>query len=288
MSQIDILGSNGDVLFVKGVVGVVTRAPFDTTHSYRVQFMDGTIVTMKRAEFAIRRHFTDAPDHRLEDYDLFEHIIFKCIVGSRAYGLDHEESDTDMRGIYLPPADLHWSLYGVPEQIESPQTEETYWELQKFIKLALKANPNVLECLYTPMTLQIEPLAQALLDQREMFLSRLVYQTYSGYVTSQFRKLRKHLENYGEIRWKHVMHLLRLLISGITVLENGYIPVRVEEFRDDLLAIRHEKRSWDEANEWRKELQKQFDDAFATTTLPDRPDYEAANAFLIKARRSAT
>ena len=30
---------------------------------------------------------------------------------------------------------MHWSLYGVPEQLESPGTEECYWELQKFLNL---------------------------------------------------------------------------------------------------------------------------------------------------------
>jgi hypothetical protein len=43
---------------------------------------------------------------------------------------------------------------------------------------------------------------------------------------------------------------------------------------------------WDEANAWRLELHRQFDEAFRTTALPDRPDYESANAFLVKARRS--
>ena len=35
------------------------------------------------------------------------------MVGSRAFGLDNEASDTDLRGIYLPPARAHGSLYGV-------------------------------------------------------------------------------------------------------------------------------------------------------------------------------
>ena len=55
----------------------------------------------------------------------------------------------DRRGFYLPPAELQWSLAGVPEQLETDQ-EEVYWEVEKFIRLALKANPNVLECLYSP------------------------------------------------------------------------------------------------------------------------------------------
>src|SRR5438477_73705 len=82
---------------------------------------------------------------------LYDHVIYRCIVGSRAYGLDDDESDTDRRGIYLPPAELHWSLSGVPEQLENLATDDVYWEIQKFITLALKANPNVLECLYTPL-----------------------------------------------------------------------------------------------------------------------------------------
>ena len=41
---------------------------------------------------------------------------------------------------------------GVPGQLENLETEECYWELEKFLVLALKANPNILECLYTPMS----------------------------------------------------------------------------------------------------------------------------------------
>jgi hypothetical protein len=39
---------------------------------------------------------------------------------------------------------------------------------------------------------------------------------------------------------------------------------------------------------WRLDLHKDFERAFAATTLPERPDYEWANGFLIRARRSAT
>src|SRR5271168_1494471 len=102
-------------------------------------------------------------------------------VGSRAYGLEVHGSDTDRRGIYLPPADLHWSLYGVPEQLDFNATEEVYWEAQKFVVLALKANPNVLECLFTPLVETATPLAQEFLDMRERFLSKMIYQTYNGY-----------------------------------------------------------------------------------------------------------
>ncbi|HAW32064.1 MAG TPA: nucleotidyltransferase, partial [Planctomycetaceae bacterium] len=159
--------------------------------------------------------------------DLFTRVIFKCIIGSRAFGLEDEQSDTDYRGIYLPPADLQWSLYGVPEQLDCHETQETYWELQKFLVLALKANPNVLECLYTPLVEHVTPLGQELLDMRDIFLTCVVYQTYNGYVMSQFKKMQTDIKNQGKVKWKHVMHLIRLLISGVTLLREGYVVVDV-------------------------------------------------------------
>ena len=285
-----VIGENiirkGEVLFPEGAVGVIVESPGDHTHAYQIRFPDGSVYAMKRNEFSIQKLFRREGMERdvLKDRDLFEYVIYRCVIGSRAYGLDHDGSDTDLRGIYLPPADMHWSLYGVPEQLE--QGEEAYWELQKFLRLALKANPNILECLYTPIVEHTTSLIDELRDMRSIFLTKLVYQTYNGYVMSQFRKLKKHREKHDTIKWKHAMHLIRLLLSGITALKEGYIPVDVGEYRDDLLAIRHEKRSWQEVNTWRLELHKEFDALYPTTKLPDKPDYDTVNAFLIKARRS--
>ncbi len=219
--------------------------------------------------------------------NLNERVIYRCVIGSRAYGLSDDQSDTDRRGIYLPPAELHWSLYGVPEQLENEETQEAYWELQKFIVLALKANPNVLECLYSPIVEFATPLAQDLLAIREAFLSKLVFQTYSGYVASQFKKMQTDIRNQGSVKWKHVMHLIRLLISGIDVLREGKVTVEVGQQREPLLKIKRGEVPFAEADAWRKRLQVEFEQAFQQTTLPDRPDYEQVNAFLILARKLA-
>jgi len=42
---------------------------------------------------------------------------------------------------------------------------------------------------------------------------------------------------------------------------------------------------WPEVNAWRLLLHKEFDEAFASTQSPERPDYAWANEFLLKARR---
>jgi len=123
---------------------------------------------------------------------------------------------------------------------------------------------------------------------REVFLSRLTYQTYNGYVMSQFTKMQTDIRNQGQVKWKHVMHLIRLLISGISVLRDRFVPVRVDAHREQLLAIKTGDVPWEETEKWRLSLHAEFDKALDETLLPERPDYEKANAFLLKARRAAT
>lgn len=54
--------------------------------------------------------------------------------------------------------------------------------------------------------------------------------------------------------------------------------------RHEFSIRRHFQR--DEVNDWRLALHQEFDTALRKTVLPERPDYQRANAFLIKARRS--
>jgi predicted nucleotidyltransferase len=289
VSRVEVV-ENGALHHPPGAVGIVTASPVDTTHAYRVRFPGGVEVHLARREFGLLAEEKDARSGAarppLEDRRLSEFVIYRCVVGSRAYGLETEASDTDRRGVYLPPASLHWSLAGVPEQLEDPAGQECYWELQKFLVLALKANPNVLECLYTPLVDHADPIARELLDMRAAFLSKLVFHTYAGYALSQFRKLEGDVRNRGEIRWKHAMHVLRLLLAGATALREGVLPVRVGEERDRLLAVRDGRLPWPEVDAWRRDLHRAFDEAFRASRLPERPDYAAAEAFLLRARRS--
>jgi len=268
-----------------GRVGMVVHMPSSPEHAYRVRFPDGAEGTFRRNELTIFKH-TEAEIPGEPSVDLYALVIYRCVVGSTAYGLNHEGSDVDQRGFYLPPADLHWSLSGVPEQLENDQ-EEAYWEIEKFIRLALKANPNILECLYSPLIETCTPLARELLDMRHIFLSQYVHRTYNSYVLSQFKKIEQDLRNQHAVRWKHVMHLIRLLLSGVAVLKHGFVPLRVDEYRDRLLAIRSGEVPWGEVEEWRLSLHRELDAALGSTKLPEQPDYQRANDFLIRARRFA-
>jgi predicted nucleotidyltransferase len=290
VSLVEVRGTNDSLVHPRGAVGVVTRTPAVEGETFLVRFPDGFEKSLERSEIEVLKHFKD----RLGDgsmgaasttFELETFIIYRCVVGSRAYGLDNDESDTDRRGIYLAPAELQWSLFGAPEQFEDNATQSCYWELQKFIAMALKANPNILECLYSPLLEKATALGKELLAMREAFLSQMIFQTFNGYAMSQFKKIEQDIRNSGEIKWKHAMHLLRLLLTGAATLREGRVPVRVEAHRERMLAVKRAEVAWAEVDAWRKELHHDFERALSETKLPERPDYEAANRFLIKARR---
>jgi len=287
VSLVEVRGPNHSLVHPRGAVGVVTRTPAVKGENYLVRFPDGFEKTLEPAQIEVLKHFKDrlGEGGPASDFDLESVIIYRCVTGSRAYGLDTDDSDTDRRGIYLAPAELQWSLFGAPEQFEDNATQSCYWELQKFIIMALRANPNILECLYSPMVEKITPIAQELLALRDSFLSQMIFQTFNGYALSQFKKIEQDRRTQGEVRWKHAMHLLRLLLTGAATLREGRVPVRVEANRERLLAVKRGELPWAEVDVWRKELHHDFERALAGTKLPERPDYEAANRFLIQARQ---
>jgi hypothetical protein len=294
VALVGICGPNGSLVHPRGAVGVVTRTPAGTENHFLVRFPDGFEKSLTRPQLEVLKHFKDrlvsgpspstSQEPSAQSFDLEQFILYPCVMGSQAYGLDSEESDIDRRGIYLAPAELQWSLFGAPEQFEDNAAQACYWELQKFLIMALRANPNILECLYSPMVEKTTPLADELLSIRQGFLSQMIFQTFNGYALSQFKKIEQDLRNQGEVRWKHAMHLLRLLITGAAALRERRVPVRVEAHRDRLLAVKTGSLPWPEVDAWRRDLHRDFERALAETNLPERPDYEAANRLLIKAR----
>ncbi len=116
----DVVSESGRVLHPRGAVGVVVFSPGDLDREYRVRFLDGVEDALGRDEVLMLAQYKEGeigdPQVTLDQHHLYDRVIYRCVIGSRAYGLDSEQSDTDYRGIFLPPAESHWSLYGVPDR----------------------------------------------------------------------------------------------------------------------------------------------------------------------------
>ncbi|MER7826194.1 MULTISPECIES: DNA polymerase beta superfamily protein [unclassified Streptomyces] len=216
-----------------------------------------------------------------------DHTVYRCVMGSRAFGLATEASDTDLRGVYLAPTPLFWRFEKPPTHVEGPREEEFSWELERFCELALRANPNILECLHSPLVEEVTPVGEELLSLRGAFLSRRAHTSFSRYAASQRGKLLADVRVHGAPRWKHAMHLLRLLLSCRDLLRTGLLSVDAGPYRDRLLAVRRGERTWEEVDAWMARLQQETESALASTVLPEEPDHARVQDFLVRTRRAS-
>ena len=101
-------------------------------------------------------------------------------------------------------------------------------------------------------------------------------------VIREYNKLGKRNQNaieHGKLG-KHMMHLLRLYMTGIDILEKKEIITCREDEHDLLMSIRNgdfldeNSQPTEEFNKLVDEYQKRMDAAAKTTTLPDTPNME--------------
>lgn len=116
-----------------------------------------------------------------------EHLLLKCISGSRAYNLNVATSDTDIKGVFVLPLKESYGL-NYTQQVANETNDEVYIEIGRFIELLSKNNPNILELLSTPekAVLFRHPLMD--LIEPEDFLSKLCLDTFAGYAKTQIKK----------------------------------------------------------------------------------------------------
>ncbi|WP_037860622.1 DNA polymerase beta superfamily protein [Streptomyces sp. NRRL S-340] len=216
-----------------------------------------------------------------------DHTIYACVMGSRAFGLATESSDTDRRGVFVAPAPLFWRFEKPPAHVEGPRPEQFSWELERFCALALRGNPNILECLHSPLVEHADGTGRELLALREAFLSRRVHATFIGYARDQRRRLDADVRAHGAPRWKHAMHLLRLLASARDLLRTGRLALDVGDARPRLLAVKRGEVSWSEVESWAGRLADEAERAGRRTPLPAEPDQRRVEDFLVRVRHAS-
>ncbi len=97
----------------------------------------------------------EAALHQVQEEHGFK-IVYACESGSRAWGFPSEDSDYDVRFLYLNPPDWYLSvdLEDRSDVFEQPITgnlDVSGWDLRKALRLLRKSNPPLLEWLNSPI-----------------------------------------------------------------------------------------------------------------------------------------
>jgi len=81
-------------------------------------------------------------------------IVYACESGSRAWGFPSQDSDYDVRFLYVRPVDWYLSIFDKRDVIERPISDRldlSGWDLRKALNLFRKSNPPLLEWLQSPI-----------------------------------------------------------------------------------------------------------------------------------------
>ena len=154
-------------------------------------------------------------------------LIFEAIVGSKAYGLDTAASDTDIRGVFVLPKEVFYSLEYTP-QVSNVSNDIVYYELKRFIELLSRNNPNIMELLSMPEKCVLQKNEIMNRVKPEIFLSKLCEQTFANYAYSQIQKA------YGlEKKIVNPMEEERRSVSDFCFVYIGKEAVPLQKFLED-------------------------------------------------------
>jgi predicted nucleotidyltransferase len=213
-----------------------------------------------------------SPDSLLPHQDL--HVLLQGVVGSRAYGLHTDASEEDYLGVFLAPTIevLGMRAHTITTQtLTSTHPDSTVHELGKFVSLALRCNPTILELLFLPEYSVRTPSGLALVDARSAFLSEpAVRAAYGGFATAQARKIS--FKEASSRTKKYARHCARLLLQGSELLTAGRITMDVSAHREQLFAL------GELAVMNPLKFKQHFEGALATfeqlpSSLPEEPDH---------------
>jgi predicted nucleotidyltransferase len=245
------------------------------------------------------------------------YTILRGTVGSTVHGLHLEGADDrDEMAVAVEPPEFLIGLarakfdfdsgfqQGYEHQVERTKKEgeksgpgdldRTTYSLRKWMRLACDGNPTVLMLMFVPYD-DCDVLTERGAQLREMhgrIISKQCGPKYLGYLNSQKMRLlglkgqknvkRPELEEAFGFDTKYAMHVLRLAIQGIEIMETGRLTLPMaRDARTLVRSVREGKLSKGEALDAIEHYEQELVAAVAKCKLPDHPDWPFVNRWLV-------
>ena len=175
------------------------------------------------------------------------HIIFACESGSRAWGFESEDSDYDVRFIYVRKTSWYLSIRNKRDVIEKPISDSldiSGWDIAKALALLGKSNPPLLEWLQSPIVYrEISPIVSKIRElMPEYYSPKSCMYHYLHMAQGNFREYLK-----GDFVWvKKYFYVLRPVLACIWI-ESGYgiVPTEFEILADKTIKTKELKDAVD-------------------------------------------
>lgn len=216
-------------------------------------------------------------------------VILTSLVGSRGFGTHTESSDEDYINVFLDKPNYYLGLNSTSnEQHISENSDICNYEFRYFVKMCMNANPNVIVALFSKnLTFQV-PFGCNLFKMRHEFISQRIFTTFTGYATSQFKRMtgelsgkmgskRKVLVDKFGYDTKYAYHTIRLLRMATECLNDGTLNVKRTHDVDFLKSIRNGTFNLEEIKEIIKNEYLLCEQAKEKTKIAKEPDFDKIN-----------
>lgn len=216
-------------------------------------------------------------------------------IGSESHGTHvpktdpNSVDDRDIMGVVIPPISYYLGL----DEWEHSTSFIGEWDVvlyrfEKFVRLLIKQNPNVLSLLYLEPEdyLYLSSIGKNIIENRNLFVSKQAYYSFAGYAHGQLKKMTSFtkqgymgakraelVEKYG-FDCKNGSHLIRLLKMCVEYLQTGKLQVRRTTDAQTLIDIKTGKWSFMDVQVEADRLFKEAERAYKDSELPENVDIE--------------
>lgn len=162
-------------------------------------------------------------------------ILYAAESGSRAWGFESEDSDYDVRFIYLHPPQWYLSIDTKRDVLEMMDGKLDFagWDIRKALSLFRKVNPPMIEWLNSPIVYMDKyDLAHELRDLlNEIFDPKTCIYHYLNIAKGNFREYLK-----GDfVKLKKYFYVLRPVLACLWIEKNkSFPPVAFENLLDNI------------------------------------------------------
>ncbi len=154
-------------------------------------------------------------------------VVFATVSGAHLYGFASRDSDVDLRGVHLLPAELVVGLRTGPQTLDRSWVRDgvemdlVTHDLAKFARLLLRRNGYVLEQLLSPLVVTTSPAHEQMIALAPACLTRHHAHHYLGFARTQYELFRRTDE------LKPLLYTVRVLLTGIHLMRTGQVQAHL-------------------------------------------------------------
>lgn len=236
---------------------------------------------------------------------------YLCIMGSFAYGVAGDDSDSDIYGWAIPMKEMifphlageipgfgkqiqrfeQWQEHHIKDESNGKEYDFSVYNVVKYFQLCMNNNPNMIDSLFVPerCVIHCSAVGNIVRENRKMFLHKGCWPKLRGYAYSQLHKMviknpkpgskrAKLIEEKG-MDTKFAYHIVRLILQAEEILTTG--DLHLDQNSEVLKAIRRGEWTQQRVEKFFEQKEHALNKAYEESKLPWGPDEKVIKELLL-------